>query len=113
MNLRSSLDPPHSGGLLPALYLWRRLAVEGFSRFGEVYYLGTAPLVGREGLVDVIVGTHKGVECRFYFDPVEGQSTGLGNVSRRRRRSLRSVFFPISRCRRPHAARTHGSALWR
>lgn len=71
-NLGSSLEPPHSGGLLAALYLWRRLAVEGFSRFGEVYYLGTAPLAGREGLVDVIAGAHKGAECRFYFEPVEG-----------------------------------------
>jgi serine protease Do len=60
---------PHSGGLLPALYLWRRLAVQGFARFGEVYYLGAAPLAGREGLADVIAGTHKGMDCRFYFDP--------------------------------------------
>jgi serine protease Do len=68
-----SLDePPHSGGLLPALWLWRRLAVEGFGRFGDVYYLGTAPLVGREDLVDVLVGTYKVVDCRFYFDPAEG-----------------------------------------
>ncbi len=75
--LGSSLDPPQSGGLFAALYLWRRLAVEGLSRFGEVYYLGTAPLVGREGLVDVFVGTHKDVECRFYFDPVEGHLLAL------------------------------------
>ena len=70
--LGSSLLPAHSGGLLPALYLWRRLAVEGLGRFGEVYYNGTAPLLGHEGLVDVLVGAHKDVECRFYFDPVEG-----------------------------------------
>lgn len=68
-NLASSLTPAKSGGLFPALFLWRRLAVEGLARFGEVYYYGTAPLVGHEGLVDVLVGTYKGVECRFYFDP--------------------------------------------
>jgi len=71
--LNSSLLPAGSGGMFPALYLWRRLAVEGFSRFGEVYYLGTAPLEGREGLVDVLVGSHKGVDCRFYFDPADGR----------------------------------------
>jgi len=71
-NLGSSLMPPNSGGLFPALYLWRRLATEGLARFGEVHYLGTAPLVGHTGLVDVLRGTHKGVECRFYFDPAEG-----------------------------------------
>ena len=54
--LNASLLPAGSGGMFPALYLWRRLAVEGFPRFGEVYYLGTAPLLNREGLVDVLVG---------------------------------------------------------
>ena len=63
---------PSSGGLFPALYLWRRLATEGLARFGEVRYVGAAPLVGHAGLVDVLAGTHKGVECRFYFDPAEG-----------------------------------------
>lgn len=29
------------------------------------------PLPGHRGLVDVLVGSHKG-ECRFYFDPAEG-----------------------------------------
>jgi serine protease Do len=71
-NCGASLDPPHSGGLLASLYLWRRLAVEGFSRFGVVTYFGAAPLIGHEGLADVIIGTHKGVECRFYFDAAEG-----------------------------------------
>ena len=72
-NLGSSLLPAGSGGLFPALYLWRRLASEGLGRFGDVYYLGTAPLIGHQGLVDVLVGTHKGVEGSFYFDPDRGQ----------------------------------------
>jgi serine protease Do len=74
-NLGSSLLPAGSGGLFPALYLWRRLAVEGLGRFGGVHYLGTAPLVGHEGLTDVLEGTYKGkgVECRFYFDPAGGR----------------------------------------
>jgi serine protease Do len=71
--LGSSLLPAHSGGLLPALYLWRKLAVEGLGRFGDVYYYGTAPLRGHEQLADVLIGSHKGVECRFYFDPADGR----------------------------------------
>jgi serine protease Do len=71
-NLATSLMPPESGGLFPALYLWRRLATEGLARFGDIRYVGAAPLAGHTGLVDVLTGTHKGVECRFYFDPVEG-----------------------------------------
>ena len=76
-DFHESLLPPQSGGLLPALYLWRRLAVEGLDRFGEVEYYGTAPLSGRDGLVDVLVGSHKGVECRFFFDPAEGHLLAL------------------------------------
>ena len=72
-----SLLPEHSGGLMPALFLWRRLAVEGLGRFGKVYYYGTAPLVGHEGLADVLVGTYNGVECRFYFEPADGRLLAL------------------------------------
>jgi serine protease Do len=71
-NLAASLTPPESGGLFAALYLWRRLASEGLTRFGELRYAGIAPLIGHAGLVDVLSGTHGGVECRFYFDPAEG-----------------------------------------
>jgi len=70
---QTATAPPGSGGLLPALYLWRRLAVEGPDNFGQVYYLGTAPLAGHEGLVDVLVGIHGGAECRFVFDPADGR----------------------------------------
>jgi serine protease Do len=72
-NLGSSLLPAGSGGLFPALYLWRRLATEGLARFGDVYYSGTAPLLGHQGLTDVLVGIHRGVECRFYFEPENGR----------------------------------------
>ena len=75
--LGTSLLPEHSGGLLPALYLWRRLATEGLGRFGQVEYYGTAPLPGYEGLVDVLAAAHKDVQCRFYFDPVEGHLLAL------------------------------------
>jgi S1-C subfamily serine protease len=76
-DLRASLLPANSGGLLPSLYLWRRLAVEGLGRFGDVYYYGTAPLRRHQGLADVLVGSHKGVECRFYFDPAAGHLLAL------------------------------------
>jgi len=28
---------------------------------------------GAEGLADVLAGTYRDVECRFYFDPADGQ----------------------------------------
>ena len=65
-----NLDPPGSGGLLKALHLWRRLAAGG--PLDEVYYLGTAPLAGSAGLVDVLVASGAAAETRFYFDPQQG-----------------------------------------
>jgi serine protease Do len=73
----SAQNPPHSGGLLPALYLWRRLAVAGFARFGDAFYVGTAPLFERDGLSDVISATHDGLECLFYFDRADGTLSAL------------------------------------
>jgi len=67
------LPPAHSGGLLPALYLWRRLAVEGLERFGEIHYEGAAPLPGRNGWTEVLAGSHRSADVRFYFDPDDGR----------------------------------------
>jgi hypothetical protein len=81
--LGSSLLPPGSGGLLPTLYLWRRLALEGTQHFGQVEYLGTAPLAGYDHanpgarLADVLLGTCRDVECWFYFDPAQGDLLAL------------------------------------
>ena len=71
------LVPRGSGGLLQALYLWRRLATEGIGNFGEVYYLGTVPLVGSKEPADVLVGIHDTVECRFFFAPGDGRLLAL------------------------------------
>jgi S1-C subfamily serine protease len=70
--LDASLLPQASGGLLPTLYLWRRLAVLGPGKFGEVSYVGKAPLPGRDESFDVLLGVHGGVQCRWYFDPAQG-----------------------------------------
>jgi serine protease Do len=70
--LSGRLEPPGSGGLLLALAMWRRMLVEGPEKFGYVYYLGTAPVAGHEGLLDVLAATHDDIECRFLFDPADG-----------------------------------------
>ncbi len=69
----NSLAPPGSGGLLLALSLWRRLAVEGAENFGEVVYFGTAPVPGDDTLADVVRATAGGADCWFYFDPKTGE----------------------------------------
>ncbi len=71
------LLPAGSGGLLPTLSLWQRLLRVGPSRFGEVYYLGTAPLINHDGLFDVLVGTYNVVETRFSFAPHGGQMVAV------------------------------------
>jgi S1-C subfamily serine protease len=71
--LNTSLDPPGSGGLMTTLHLWRRFLIQGPKNFGKVEYLGTAPLVGHDRLMDVLVGIQAAVECRFYIDPDDGR----------------------------------------
>jgi hypothetical protein len=53
------------------------LLVKGPGEFGEVYYLGTTPVMGRTGLHDTLIGTHRVIEVRFMFDPEDGRMVGL------------------------------------
>ncbi len=76
-DLSARLEPPASGGLLAALSLWRRLLTLGPDKFGGVTYWGTAPLPGHERLLDVLSASHRDVECRYYFDPADGQLAAL------------------------------------
>ncbi len=75
--LSGRLEPPGSGGLLVALAMWRRFLVLGPEKFGEVAYWGTEPLEGHEKLLDVLVATHGDIECRFLFDPADGQLVAM------------------------------------
>ncbi len=81
VDLRVDFDqqllPVGSGGLLPTLSLWQRLLRVGPRNFGEIYYLGTAPLIDHEGLFDVLVGTYNVVEARYAFAPDSGQLTSV------------------------------------
>jgi serine protease Do len=56
------------GAILPSLFLYRLLAVEGPKGFNEISYLGTFPLPGSDGLLDVLSAEYRGIEVRFYFD---------------------------------------------
>jgi serine protease Do len=70
-------NPPGSGGLLAALYLWRKMLIGGPAKFGQVTYEGLAPLPGRTGQFDVLHGVGGGVETRFYCDLADGQLVAL------------------------------------
>lgn len=77
-NLDTQLDPVGSGGLLVALHLWRRLLLVGPQQYGDLHYLGTFPVPGREGLADVLVATYDVIEeTRFLFDPPSGRLLGV------------------------------------
>jgi len=75
--LGALLEPPGSGGLAVGLIVWRRLLLEGIEGYGEVYYLGTAPLPGLPGRFDVLVGIYGGVVTHFYFQPSSGHLVAL------------------------------------
>jgi S1-C subfamily serine protease len=76
-DLAEQLAPRGSGGLLVALHLWQRLLQLGPAQFGDVYYLGTVPVIDRPGLCDALVATHNVVETRFLFDPQSGLLIGM------------------------------------
>ena len=76
-DVASQLAPQGSGGLYLALHVWRRLLTRPPDQFGEVYYWGTAPLPDRDEDLDVLVGIHDIVECRFYFSRSSGQLVSL------------------------------------
>ena len=44
----------------------------------------------------MLVGDAQGVECRFYFDPAEGDLLALEMYPERERRSLRGLFLRLS-----------------
>jgi len=75
--------PPGSGGMLPALVLWRRLVIDGPSAVGRTAYWGTAARdtarfqagAGVE-LVDVLETSAAGVEARFSIDD-SGRVVGI------------------------------------
>ena len=77
LDLDSQRGPEGSGGLLVALHLWQRLLRLGPQQFGDVVYLGTAPVPDRPGLADVLVATHNVVEARLLFDPPTGRLIGI------------------------------------
>jgi hypothetical protein len=70
-------EPPGSGGLLAALYQFKRLLTEGESAFTEFQYEGNQPLDGRGPLVDVILTRKSSVECRWYFRVTDGALVGF------------------------------------
>jgi hypothetical protein len=76
-DLDVQLFPAGSGGMLAALHVWQRLLQVGPQKFGDVYYLGTCPLIDHPDLCDVLVGTYNVVETRFAFDPNTGHMAGV------------------------------------
>jgi len=75
--------PPGSGGMLPALVLWRRLVLEGPAAVGRTSYWGTSPRdpaalrAGAEvDLVDVLETFAAGVAARFAVDDL-GRVVGI------------------------------------
>lgn len=75
-DLSEQLEPAGTG-LLATLHIWRRMLVLGPQKFGNVRYLGKAPIPGRDGLFDVLIATHNVAEALFYFDPESGRMIAL------------------------------------
>jgi S1-C subfamily serine protease len=72
-DLDAQLTPDGSGGLLVALHLLRELINTGPKMFGDVYYLGTAPLAGSDIHADVLIAVREAVELRLHTHPANGR----------------------------------------
>jgi len=64
---------PVDDAVLPALFLYRLLAVDGPEGFNEISYQGTFPLPGHPvagggELLDVVASNYRGIDAWFYFD---------------------------------------------
>jgi len=69
--------PENTGGLLIAIHLWRNFLVLGPEKFGEVLYLGSAPLDPDGPRLQILVGTFGTVESNFFFHPDSGQLVAI------------------------------------
>ena len=70
-------EPPHSGGLLAALYQLKLLLTKGPESFTEFSYVGSQPLDGGGAMVDVLATKKSGVEALWYFNKSDGQFVGF------------------------------------
>ena len=68
LDFSRQLYPPRSNGLLVALHYWRKMLVEGPTKFGDVIYFGSLPSE-RPGLLNTLVATAGIVETWFLFTP--------------------------------------------
>jgi len=68
-SLVETAEPEGSGGLLAALYLWRRLFETGAEKFGDLHYEGAFSLPGSPETYDVLIGRQGGATCRYFVDP--------------------------------------------
>lgn len=76
-DLDEQLGPTGSGGLLLALYLWRRMLVNGPSKFGNTVYQGKYPTAAAEGLADLLGTTYNVVDANFLFDSKSGRLSAM------------------------------------
>ena len=108
--ITSSLPPAGSGGLLPALYLWRRLAVLGTGA------LRRRPLSRHRTAARSSRAVRRtGSDLRrgrmpLLLRPQRGHAPGPGTLHAGKRRSLRDLLLRLPFPGRPPVARTDGSA---
>lgn len=65
--------PADSGGLFPALLMWRQMAINGAEAFESLAYLGVSPLPGHDEWPDVLVARWRGVQAWFYHAKQDGR----------------------------------------
>ncbi|MCM2370558.1 S1C family serine protease [Aporhodopirellula aestuarii] len=68
-----AIDSGAAGSIMASMRSLQRMLKTGPERFGDTYYWGTAPLMGRPPLRNTTVAIHGGLESRFYQHPDLGR----------------------------------------
>ena len=75
--LSDQIVPEDTGGLLVTLQLWRHFLILGAEKFGDVYYVGSAPLDPDGPKYQILVATRGTIESNFFFDPNTGRLAAI------------------------------------
>lgn len=77
IDLDQQLWPNQTGGLLPALHLWRKMLTYGPQKYGQVEYFGSLPFGPQQEIADVVNATVGVIRCYYFFDKQSGDLVGI------------------------------------
>lgn len=76
-DLDQQTEPVGSGGFLVAMHFWRKMLLEGPSKFGDSVYIGRIPVQGQDDNQEVLASSREGIETNWLFHPALGSLSAM------------------------------------